>query len=135
MNFENFKKMCSLGFRFSIIRFSETWSDDLDNFTRDLCNYFITYREMSDRKGGGVFVYVHNSLNFKTRPDLSIGIEHAESVTLEVLSEKTCKAIENILDRPPDEHFKPFQNFLKTFLLNTKILTKIFKLQEISIST
>lgn len=78
------KKKCFLGFRFRI--------------------YY--YR--------GVSVCVHNSFNIKTRPDLSINNENVESVTLEIVFEKTCKAIGNIPDRPPNEHFEPFQNFLTT---------------------
>lgn len=85
-NFEDLKKKkkCFLGFRFRI--------------------YY--YR--------GVSVCVHNSFNIKTRPDLSINNENVESVTLEIVFEKTCKAIGNIPDRPPNEHFEPFQNFLTT---------------------
>ena len=60
-NFECFKKILSpLDFTFSIICFSETWCDDLDNFTYDLGNYISTHQKRSDSKGEGVSTYIHD---------------------------------------------------------------------------
>ena len=89
-NFESFKTYLSaLGFTFSIICFSETWCDGLDNFIYDLPNYTSSHQKRSDRKIGGVSVYVHNSLNFKTIPELSTNFRDIESLALEIISEKT----------------------------------------------
>ena len=118
--------MPSLNFTFSIIRFSETWCDDLDNFTYDLPNYTSNHQKRSDRKGGGVSAYIHNSLNVKTRPDLSTNCGDIESLTLEIIFEKTRNTIVSVLHRPPNGHFEHVENFLTNFLLNTKILTKMF---------
>ena len=60
---------------------------------------------MSDRKcgwgggvwGGGVSVYTHNSLNFKTSLDLSSNCGDVESITLEIISEKTHNTIVSVL--------------------------------------
>ena len=103
--------LCSLDFIFSIICFSETWPDDFDNFTYELSNYTNTHKKRSNRKGGGVSVYVHNSLNFKTRLDLSINTDDVESVSLEIVSEKTRNTIVNVLCRSPNGRFEPFQKF------------------------
>ena len=89
-NFKSFKTYFSaLDFTFSIICFSETWCDDLDNFIYDLPSYTSSHQKRSDRKIGGVSVYVHNSLNFKTIPELSTNFRDIESLALEIISEKT----------------------------------------------
>ena len=120
-NFESFKTfLSSLDFTFSILCFSETWCDDLDNFTYDLPNYTSNHQKRSDCKGGGVSAYIHNSLNVKTRPDLSTNCGDIESLTLEIISEKTRNTIVSVLYRPPNGHFEHFENFLTNFFLNTK---------------
>ena len=66
-NFDNFKKfLCSLDFT-------------LDSFTYDLLNYTSIHQKRSDRKGGGVSIYIHNSLSFISRLDLSINCDDIES--------------------------------------------------------
>ena len=65
-------------------------------------------------------VYIHNSLKVKTRPDLSTSCGNIESLTLEIISEKTRNTIVSVLYRPPNGHFEHFENFLTNFFLNTK---------------
>ena len=43
---------------------------------------------MSDRKGGGVSIYIHKSLDFIVKLDLSINNNDIESLTIEILSNK-----------------------------------------------
>ena len=47
--------------------------------------------------GGGGPVYTHNSLNFKTSLDLSSNCGDIESITLEIISEKTRNTIVSVL--------------------------------------
>ena len=65
-------------------------------------------------------VYIHNSLNVKTRPDLSSNFGYIESLTLTITSEKTRNTIVSVLYSPPNGHFKQFENFLRNFFSNTK---------------
>ena len=120
---------------FSTTCFSEIWCDDLNNFTYDIPNYTSNNQKRSDRKGWVVSVYIHNSLNVKTRPGLPTNCRDIESLTLEIIYEKTHNAIVSVLYRPPNGHFEHFEHFLTKFFLNTKTLTKMFILQEISILT
>ena len=68
-----------------VICFSETWFNDLDNSTYELPNYISKHRARSDCRGGGVSIYIHNSLKFIERSDLSIYNKDIESLTLEIL--------------------------------------------------
>ena len=65
-------------------------------------------------------VYIHNSLNVKTRHDLFTNCGDIESLTLEIISEKTRNTVVSVLYRPSNGHFKHFENFLTKFFLNTK---------------
>ena len=115
-NFESFKTfLSSLDFTFSIISFSETWCDDLNNFIYVLPSYTNSHQKRSDRKGGDVSVYIHNSLNFKTKPDLSSNCGDIESLALEIISEKTRNTIVSVLYRPSNNHLEYFENFLTGF--------------------
>ena len=73
-----------LEFSFSVICFSGTWLDDLDNLTNELPNYISKHQARSDCRDGGVSIYIHNSLKFKERSDLSINNKDIESLTLEI---------------------------------------------------
>ena len=124
-NFENFKLFLSfLDFSFSVICFSETWFDDLDNSVYDLPNYISKHQVRSDRRGGGVSIYIHSSIKFKERPDLSIISKDIETLTLEILSDKTRNILVNVLCRFPVGQYKQFENFLTTFFSITKSYDK-----------
>ena len=124
-NFQNFKLfLSSLQFSFSVIRFSETWLDDLDNSTYELPYYISKHQARSDRRGGGVSIYIHNSLKFKKRPDLAINNKDIESLTLEILSDKTRNVLVNVLYRPPAGQYEQFENFLTTYFSRTKSCNK-----------
>ena len=112
--------MFSLDYTFSIICFSETWCDDLNNFTYDVPNYTSNHQKRSDSKGGEVSVYIHNCFRGKATPDLSTNCGDIESLTLEIISEKTHNTIVSILYRPLNVHFEQFKNFSTNFFLNTK---------------
>ena len=124
-NFENFKLfLSSLEFSFSVICFSETWLDDLDKSTYELPNYISKHQARSDRRGGGVSIYIHNSLKFKKRSDLSINNKDIHSLTLEIFSDKKRNVLVNILYRQPVGQSKQSENFLTTFFSRTKSCNK-----------
>ena len=50
----------------------------------DLPNYTSSHQKRSDCKGGGVSVYIHNSLNFRAITDLSTNCGDIESLTLQI---------------------------------------------------
>ena len=80
----------------------------------------VTIKKGVIPNAGGVSVYIHNSLNVKTSPDLSTNCGDIESLTLEGISEKTCNTIVSVLYRSPTGHFEHSENFLTNFFLNTK---------------
>ena len=104
--------------------FSETWFDDVDNSAYDLPNYISKHQVRSDRGGGGVSIYIHSSLKFKERPDISIISKGIETLTLQISSDKTCNILVNVLYRPPVEQYEQFENSLIAFFSRTKNCSK-----------
>ena len=96
----------SISFTFSVTCFSETWLDDLTlsgNDSYELPNY--------TSKGGGVSIYIHNSLNFKIGPDLSINNNDIELLSAKIVSDKVRNTIVNVLYTPPSCHIESFETF------------------------
>ena len=87
-------------------------------------NYISKHQVRSDRRGGGVSIYIHSSIKFKERPDFSIISKDIETLTLEILSDKTRNILANVLYRPPLGQYEQFENFLTTFFSRTKNCNK-----------
>ena len=81
----------SINLTFSIICLSETWLDETNSTKNSLCelpNYMSKHHVRSDQRGGGVSRYVHKTLDFKVRSDLSINNKDIESISAEISSNK-----------------------------------------------
>ena len=87
-------------------------------------DYISKHQVRNGRRGGGVSIYIHSSLKFKKRPDLSIISKDIEMLTLEILSDKTRNILVNVLYRPPVGQYEQFKNFLTTFFSRTKNCNK-----------
>ena len=77
-----------------MICLSETWWDDLATIEKSLYeipNYNSTHQARTDRKGSGISIYIHKSLDFTGKPDLSISNDDVESPAIEILSNKKKK--------------------------------------------
>ena len=77
--------------------------------------------QVAIKKWGSVCLH-HNFLNFKTRPALSINCVDIESLTLEIISEKTRNTIVSVLYRRPYSRSEYFENFLTNFFFKYKKL-------------
>ena len=103
-NFESFKEFYSkINFKFSIVCFSETWVDDISfskNSNFQLSGYQVLHQTRKNRKGGGVYVFMHENLSFKLREDLSINCDAIQSLSIEI-SSINLKIVFSILSTDP----------------------------------
>ena len=106
-NFENFKyflQECDNSF--NIICLSETWSTNssfLENSNFHLPNYdAIHYERKTNKKGGGVLIYVKTSLTYKFREDLSSSDCDKEILSVEIINEKNKNFIVSCCYKPPN---------------------------------
>ena len=116
-NFEGFSEFYSkLNHVFSVICFSETWASEENinkNSTFQLKNYNVIHQVRNFRKGGGLCIFIHESLCYKLRKDLSINSEAIESLSIEISNKKASNLIFNAIYRPPTGDIKIFEQFCK----------------------
>ena len=83
-NFESFKELYNLlSFKFSIVCFSETWSEDEkvnENSLYQLEGYNSLNQNRKHKHGGGLALFLKDSYSFQNRDDLSINSEAIESL-------------------------------------------------------
>ena len=121
-NFEDLKFFLSqLCYQFSVICLSETWckEDMKKNSVYQLPNYKIVYQNRACKdKGGGLCMYIHDSLKFKIREDLSLNTNDIESISVEIEQQKKKNFIVTTLYRPPCGNIKNFITCLETYFSN-----------------
>ena len=120
-NFDNLKILLnSLSFDFKIICLTETWCKDKNisnNSLFQLPNYRVIHQIRNNNcNGGGVCIFIHESLNFKLRNDLSACDDNSEILSIEIINRTTKNIIINTIYRPPVGKIKPFKNTLKDIL-------------------
>ena len=106
---------------FSIIALTESWHKT-GNSNYNLHNYNVVHLPRDNKTGGGICVFVHNSLMFKVRHDLSVSNENNESLFIEIINKNSKNLIVGTTYRPPSGKLKPFKNDFKSVLkkLNNK---------------
>ena len=74
----------------------ETWLDESSLTSQslyELPHYKSIHQIRNYGKGGGVSIYIKDSINFKPQPDLSINNTDVESISIKLL----CKKNQNTL--------------------------------------
>ena len=108
---------CVLKKSFSMIGFSETWLSDHVSPLLHLDNYTLVESHRDKKRGGGVCLYVNDTLSFVKRPDLSVFNEIIDSLFIEVRAPHSNeKVVIGVLYRPPKsstaEFITHFHNLL-----------------------
>ena len=86
-NFENFKLLLeTLTLNFKIICVTETWCKEDNILALFKLPYYslIHQNRTGSKKGGGVCIFIHNSITYKTRSD-----ENTESLCVEPINKNS----------------------------------------------
>ena len=82
----------ALEFKFDVIALSESWLSDNDNYIFCIEGYDILSCSRLNKKGGGVVLYIRESLQYKYLPEKSKYIDNcAEILSVEITLEKDKK--------------------------------------------
>ena len=123
-NFEPFSEFYSkLKHVFSVICFSETRASEENinkNSAFQLNNYNVTHQIRNSHKGGGLCIFIHESLCYKLKKDLSINSEAIESLSIETSNKKTSNLIFKTIYRPPTGDIRLFEQFCKDIFLKNQ---------------
>ena len=75
-------------------------------------------------KGGGIAVFLHESLTFNVRHDLSVNNADVEALCVEIINKKSKNILINTQYRQPAGNFNDFEAYLNTFLAKSKTTDK-----------
>ena len=106
-----------LDFQFHVIGFSETWLND-NSPVLSINNYSSVNKNRQGRSGGGVALYVHNSLSFFLRSDLSMDSDICDSLFLEIPRTREKNIIIGIIYKPPDSNTNVFVDAFDNVMAN-----------------
>ena len=116
-NFENLKTLLQeTNFSFNIVCLSETWSTDKafqENSNFRLFNYDSIHSERkTNKRGGGVLIFIKSNLTYKVRNDLSSSDCDREILTIEVTNSETKNFIISCCYKPPGGNTQNFNESL-----------------------
>ena len=76
------------------------------------------HKTTKNRKGGGICIYIHESLKFNVRDDIDIFNESVETLPIEILNKKSPDIVITPAYRSPKGNKKLFTDFCKGSLSN-----------------
>ena len=105
---------------FSVIVLTETWCTD-DNANKNsllqIPNYTpIHQRRKTNRKGGGVSMFIHNKFNFQLLNNLNKSNDDIETLSIEILNKITKNIIISGIYRPPNGNSSVFKSEVKDLI-------------------
>ena len=111
-NFESLKELLTtIKFEFKVMCLTETrCTDDPRNETLfNLENYTSINQVRKNGRGGGLCVFIHNSLTFKLRSDLGTNSNGIESPAIEIINKNSKNVVINAQYRQPTRDFKRYK--------------------------
>ena len=128
-NFEKLREYLSHAKgNFSVITLTETWCNDDEtdkNSLWQLPNYTAIHQiRNSSQKGGGIALYVHNSLNYKIPKNKNINSNDIECLSIEIVSKTSKHVIIFCIYRPPRDDAHKFLDEMKAHIIENKFQDK-----------
>ena len=95
--------------QYDIMCINETWLDDKVSDHEVGIDGYDLVRKGRKRTGGGVAVYIRNSINYKIRQDVMP--DNLELITVEIIKPKAKPFLLNAWYRPPDMPIEAFNDY------------------------
>lgn len=124
--FENY--LSNIDMKWSVMAFSESWIKDHSEKHYGIDGYATEHLFRKNRSGGGVSLYIKDSIEYHVREDLNILESHIEAIFIEINGESINKSKNVIccaLYRPPDTDVKLFNKAITNILEKIKTERKI----------
>ena len=111
--------LANIDHKFKIIALTESWLKDNNSALYNIDGYNSEHRCRPVRGGGGVSLYIHESLEYFLRDDICINNSNLESLFIEIQTHQKCKTqndIVGVVYRPPDTDMNAFNQHLESLL-------------------
>ena len=112
--------MTQIRHNFSVICLTETWANDENgcietNSNFHLPGYACVSQNRSNKKGGGICAFIHTSIQYNLRTEISACNNDNENLVIEIQMPKTKNILLNITYRPPSGEVQSFIKYLESF--------------------
>ena len=128
-NFENY--LSGLNHCFTVIGISETWLNDTNKHCYSVNGYNQIDQCRDNRPGGGVSLYVKDSLSFKCRSEFNRNESHIECIFIELSKSETGLSKDTVIGmiyRSPNQDIYKFNESLGDILQVIKQENKLLYL-------
>ena len=118
----------SLSHTFSVIGLSESWLSDHSVNHYAMIGYAGEHRYRKNRSGGGVSLFIKESIEYQVRDDLCHMDGNIETIFIEIdkdLINKDKNCIVGVVYRPPDTNVNQFNEKIGEILSNIKTEKKL----------
>ena len=118
----------TLEFQFAIIAFSETWLAESSFELHDIKDYNMEHNFRTDKRGGGVCICIHNSIDYTLRKDLDIFNEIFESRFVEIAKDSfgtSHDIVVGVIYRPPNTDLSRFNEMCLDLLSHLRSKNKL----------
>ena len=120
----------------TVIGVTETWfssENDLNLF--HVPGYSLVSNHRRGKRGGGVALYIPDTMNYQLRHELNVMTDHLESIFVECFIPGKKNVIFGVVYRPPQSNLDGFVNEMHTILLNPLFVNKtIFLMGDYNIN-
>ena len=110
--------LMTLKFEFKVICITETWCSDnsMNHNLFELPQYKSIHQVRRAGKSGGILAFLHESLTFNIRHDISANNADIKALCVEIINKKSKNILINAQYRQPAGNFNEFEAYLNTFL-------------------
>ena len=115
--------LATLSFNFNVICVSEIScpNEHSNSDLFKLLNYSSIHQTSSSGEtGGSLAIFVHNSITYSVRKDLSANSENIEALCIEIVNAKNKNILVNTSYKQPAGRFNEFEIYLKQFFCKSK---------------
>ena len=123
-NFESFRELLdSLCFSFSAICLPETWCQphESSNSNFQIPGYVRLHQTRKNRRGGGLCIFLLESLSYKVRDDLIVISSAMECLCVEVCNKNPKSIVLNLTYQPPNGDPNELENDFKDIVSKREI--------------
>ena len=102
----------------------------------NLDNCYSVHQTRNNKKGGGIYIYIHKQLEVKVKNDIDIFNNEIKRRSVEIINSKSRNFVVTGVYTLPKGHIKAFKNYCKDLLKKKSASSKtVFMVGDLNINS
>ena len=102
----------------------------------NLDNCYSVHQTRNNKKGGGIYIYIHKQLEVKVKNDIDIFNNEIKRRSVEIINSKSRNFVVTGVYRLPKGHIEAFKNYCKDLLKKKSASSKtVFMVGDLNINS